>query len=175
MTKFWAQIALLSIVLCVGAVPALAATPAPSPVPKRTMPPLHLPDVPLHAEYVVEVNKYGQVVRIKSAKPTKNSTFNVQTYGNAMQMWIRHPDGTATVGLFRVTYDYDPKTKIVHRGIVLVSEGGPWANDKGAANAMIDTAKKEALDAQKRHEVQGSSLPSLNEITGKSPTPSPTP
>jgi hypothetical protein len=114
-------------------------------------------------------------VRVKSSKPTKYSTFNVQTYGNAMQMWIRRPDGTATVGLFKVTYDYDPKTHKISRNIALLSTGGSWANDEGAANAMLDLAKKEALEAQKRRQSQSSSLPSLNEITGKSPIPSPTP
>jgi hypothetical protein len=175
MTKFPARAALLSIVLFSGAAPALAATTAPSPAPHATLPAFHLPDFPLHAEYVVEVNKLGQVVRVKSTKPAKSNTFNVQTYGNAMQMWIRKADGTATVGLFRVTYDYDPKTHKVSRNIALVSVGGSWANDEGAANAMMDTARKEAVEAQKRHQVQSSSLPSLNEITGKSPSPSPTP
>jgi hypothetical protein len=174
MTKFRAQTALLSIVLFAVCVPALAATTPPSPAPRGT-PQIRLPNVPLHAEYLVEVNKSGQVVRVKAAKPTKDSTFNVQTYGNAMQMWIRKPDGSATVGLFKVTYDYDPKTRIVHRAIALVSTGGAWANEEGAANAMMDTAKREAVEAQKRHEAQSSSLPSLNQITGKSPTPSPTP
>ena len=174
MTKFRAQSALLSIVLFAGPVPALAATTAPSPAPHGT-PTIHLPSVPLHAEYLVEVNKLGQVVRVKAAKPTKDSTFNVQTYGNAMQMWIRKPDGSATVGLFKVTYDYDPKARKVNRNVTLVSAGGSWANEEGAANAMIHTAEKEAAEAQKHRQAQGSALPSLNEITGKSPTPSPTP
>ena len=43
----------------------------------------------------MEVNKKGQVVRIKSGKGTKYGTFNAQTYGNALQMWIRKPDGSA--------------------------------------------------------------------------------
>ncbi len=129
----------------------------------------------MHAEYVVEVNKLGQVVRVKSSKPTKSNTFNVQTYGNALQMWIRKADGSATVGLFRVSYDYDPKTNFVHRTVALISTGGTWANDEGAADRMMDTAKKEALEAKKRADAQSSSLPSLNEITGKSPKPSASP
>jgi hypothetical protein len=158
MTKICARAALLSIVLLTAPISAFAATPPPSPHPRATMPTIRFPNVPLHAEYLVEVNKFGQVVRVKSSKPTKDSTFNVQSYGNAMQMWIRKSDGSATVGLFKVSYDYDPKTRKVTRNVALVSTGGSWVNDE-----------------QKRHDVQSSSLPSLNQITGKSPTPSPTP
>jgi hypothetical protein len=175
MKNFRAQAALLSVVLLTGPASVFAATLPPSPAPHATPPPIHLPDVPLHAEYIVEVNKLGQVVRVKSSKPTKYNTFNLQTYGNALQMWIRKPDGTATVGLFKVTYDYDPKARRVTRNVALVSSGGSWANDEGAANAMMDMARKEAQEAQKRRESQSSSLPSLNEITGKSPVPSPSP
>ena len=102
-----------------GRAPALAATPTPAPKPKPTRVVIHLPNVPLHTEVVVEVNKKGQVVRVKSTKPSKIASFNVQTYGNALQMWIRKPDGSATVGLYRVTYDYDPKTQNVTRHIAL--------------------------------------------------------
>lgn len=164
--------------------PAFAATtPTPSapphtssaahPAPQETPP--KLPNIPLHTEYTVEVNKMGQVVRVTSRKPSKVVTFNVQTYGNALQMWIRRSDGTAQVGLFRVTYDYDPKTQKVSRGITLISAGGNWANDEGAANVMIDTAKKEAEEAQRAQEEQKKNLPSLNQIRGFSPGPSPTP
>ncbi|MBV8154656.1 MAG: hypothetical protein JO029_04535 [Candidatus Eremiobacteraeota bacterium] len=155
---------------------ASAATPAPSAPPKGApVPTIALPNAPLHTEYVVEVNKRGQVVRVKSSKVSKVDTFNVQTYGNALQMWIRKPDGTATVGLFRVTYDYDPKSRKVDRNVALVSEGGTWGDEEGAANAMMETAQKEAADAQKRREEQAKSLPSLNQITGKSPAPSASP
>ncbi len=158
-------------------IPARAATtPQPSAAPHAsaaahpaTEGPPKLPDIPLHTEYVVEVNKMGQVVRVTSRKPSKVVTFNVQTFGNALQMWIRRPDGTAQVGLFRVTYDYDPKTQRVTRSVSIISAGGSWANDEGAANVMIDTAKKEAEEAQKEK------LPSLNQIRGFSPSPSPTP
>lgn len=148
--------------------PSSAAHPAPEQTPK-------LPNIPLHTEYTVEVNNKGQVVRVTSRKPSKVVTFNVQTFGNALQMWIRRPDGTAQVGLFRVTYDYDPKTQRVTRGITLISAGGNWANEEGAANVMIDTAKKEAEEAQHAQEEQRKNLPSLNQIRGYSPSPSPSP
>jgi fructose 1,6-bisphosphatase len=139
---------------------------------------IHLPDVPLHTEVDVEVNKEGQVVRVKSTKPSKVQSFNIQTYGNALQMWIRRPDGTAQVGLYRVTYDYNPKTASVTRRVSIISAGGTWANDPGAANVMIEMAKKQAAAAEaaerKAEAEQSSKLPSLNEIRGVQPTPKPT-
>jgi hypothetical protein len=159
--------------------PALAATPSPSgshaPGSSHTgLPAPRLPTVPLHTEVVVEVNKKGQVVRVKSTKPSKMQGFNLETYGNALQMWIRKPDGTATVGLYRVTYDYDPKTKKVTRKVALVSAGGNWGDDPGAANVMMEMARKQSAAAAKRAaEQQNTKLPSLNEIRG-APSPSPT-
>jgi len=129
--------------------------------------------MPLHSEVVVEVNKKGQVVRVKSTKPSKLRSFNVQTYGNALQMWIRRPDGTATVGLYRITYDYNPKNQEITRRVAIISAGGNWGNSEGAADVMMEMAKKQAAAAQKAHAEQNSKLPSLNEIRG-APTPRPT-
>ena len=138
-----------------------------------TLPPL--PKVPLHTEVTVEVNKRGQVVRITSTKPCKVTTFNVQTFGNALQMWIRKPDGTAQVGLYRVSYDYDPSTKNVARHISLVKLGGSWGDAPGAATVMIETAHKQAEEAAiKQRQQQNAKLPSLNEIRGVTPSPKPT-
>jgi hypothetical protein len=133
-----------------------------------------LPKVALHVEVVVEVNNRGQVVRVRSTKPCKIQGFNIQTYGNALQMWIRHPNGTAQVGLYRVTYDYDPKTQEVTRRVALISAGGNWANEPGAATVMIDIAKKQAEEAERKAESQNAKLPSLNEIRGVPPSPKPT-
>lgn len=170
----------LAIAICACA-PALADTPKPSPTPHYIkIPAPHFPPVPLHAEYIVEVNKKGQVVRVKSGRGTKYPTFNAQTYGNALQMWIRKPDGTAIVGLFRVSYDYNPKDHAVTRKIALVSTGGDWGDQEGAANVMMDTAKREAdqyaKQKQQQQQQQSQKLPSLNSITGgKTPSPSPLP
>jgi hypothetical protein len=154
--------------------PALADTPQPSPAPHRTPPKSIYPPVTLHSEVVVEVNKKGQVVRVKSTKPSKMRAFNLQTYGNALQMWIRRPDGTAEVGLYRVTYDYNPKTQEITRRVSLVSAGGTWGNSEGAANVMMQMARKQAAAAHQAQEQQNAKLPSLNQIRGV-PTPHPTP
>ena len=79
------------------------------------------------------MNTKGQVVKVKSGKGTKYATFNAQTYGNALQMWIRKPDGTAIVGLFSVSYDYDPTTQHVDRKTVTrCPAGGNWGNQPKA-------------------------------------------
>ncbi|MBV8198375.1 MAG: hypothetical protein JO263_09570 [Candidatus Eremiobacteraeota bacterium] len=171
-----------ALVVALGASTApLWASPAPSPSAAPHMPAIHLPNVPLHTEVDVEVNNKGQVVRVKSTKPSKVRSFNVQTFGNALQMWIRKPDGSAQVGLYRVTYDYNPKTTQVTRHVSLISAGGSWANDEGAANLMIGIAHKQAvemqkaaLEAAKKQQENNAKLPSLNEIRGH-PSPSPSP
>jgi hypothetical protein len=147
---------------------AQAATPAPHPKPTRIM--VHLPSIPLHTEFVVEVNAKGQVVRVEKGRDCKVLSFNAQTYGNVLQMWIRHPDGSAEVGRYRVTYDYDPKTKFVHRGITLVSAGGNWGDKVGAATDMMNEAQKETA---KYYQDQGKNLPPLENIVGPSAAPSP--
>ena len=156
-----------------------ATTPKPSAAPHPDAS-VHFPKVPLHTEVVVEVNKKGQVVRVKSMKQSKVQGFNVQTFGNALQMWIRHPDGSAQVGLYRVTYDYDPKTAQVTRRVALISAGGSWANDEGAADVMITHARQQAIEMQKaaaeqqkKAQERNAKLPSLNEIRGVSPSPNP--
>lgn len=165
-----------------SAVTTAGATSTPAPAPTRMT--VRLPSVPLHSEVVVEVNSKGQVVRVKSTKPSKLQSFNVQTYGNALQMWIRRCHDasgktvcTAQVGLYRVTYDYDPKTGNVLRRISLVSAGGNWGNQPGAANVMIEMARKQAAtaeqEARKAQAQQNAKLPSLNEIRGIA-TPKPT-
>ena len=173
--------AIVGILAALGAPAFAATTPKPSSAP-HPMPTIRLPNVPLHTEVVVEVNKKGQVVRIKSTKQCKVQSFNFQTIGNAEQMWIRRPNGTAQVGLYRVTYDYNPKTTEVTRRVSLISAGGSWANDEGAANVMMDTAHKQVLEAQKamlearkKAQERNANLPSLNEIRGVSPSPTKAP
>jgi hypothetical protein len=161
-------LASIAFVLMSIAVPAFEAMPAIAATAPR------LPNTPLHTEVTVEVNKKGQVVRITSTKPCKVGSFNVQTFGNALQMWIRRPDGTAQIGLYRVTYDYDPKTQNVARHISLVKAGGGWADAPGAANVMMENVRKEAAEQQRRAQEQNAKLPSLNEIRGVTPSPKPT-
>jgi hypothetical protein len=139
----------------------------------KLVPPI--PRIPLHSEFVVEVNAKGQVVRVKSAKASSDPFFNTQTNGNVLQMWIRHPDGSAEVGLYRVTYDYDPKTKKVSRNIAIVSRGGDWGNEPGAATVMVETAQREyEEELQRQQKAQENNLPPLEGIIGSTPSPAPT-
>ncbi len=128
---------------------AYAATPAPhaaATAPARVnveklQPRDIFPKKQLHVEVIVEVNKYGQVSRVRSIKPSHDEQFDAHMYGNALQMFIRTPDGNAIVGAYRVTYDYDPKTLKIRRDVALVKAGGVDPNRKGAANQMMDIAK----------------------------------
>jgi hypothetical protein len=164
------------------ALAGIGATPSPAPQPTRTpivLPTPRLPTKPLHTAFIVEVNKKGQVVRVQKAiSKNEDLTFNAQTYGNVLQMWIRHPDGTAEVGLYKVSYDYDPSTKKIRRSIELIKPGGSWANAEGAADQMMDIATREAKAAQQqqqRQQQQNHNLPSLEQIIGPSPSAKPSP
>ncbi|MDP9024924.1 MAG: hypothetical protein M3N13_06115 [Candidatus Eremiobacteraeota bacterium] len=150
----------LALIAAAGAVPAHAAATTPK---KAAVPMPQLPNKTLHSEFTVEVNKKGQVVSAKTVKPSHWPSFDAQTYGNVLQMWIRRPDGSAEVGLYKITYDYNPGTKRVHRSVGLVKAGGNWADQQGAADQMMDLANKEA---------HGQRLPPLDKIIG-SPTPHP--
>jgi hypothetical protein len=143
-----------AVCAALAAVTLLAATPSPSPLPYRIdltkiQPKALLPKVPLHSEYVVAVNKLGQVTHVISGKVSKDKTYNMQTYGNAMQAFIRTPDGKAISGRYRLTYDYSPKTTRIHREVALVAAGNVDANAPGAVTQMFDDVEKHQKTAAK--------------------------
>jgi hypothetical protein len=127
---------------------AHAATPAPkATAPQRInvkdlQPKEIFPKKKLHVELIVEVNKYGQVARVRSIKPSHDPQFDAHTYGNALQAFIRTPDGHVVLGTYRLTYDYDPTTLVVRRDVALVKTGGVNPNAKGAANSMMEIARR---------------------------------
>jgi hypothetical protein len=130
---------------------AFAATPAPAPTRinvESLQPKSLLPKKPLHTEWVVEVNKYGQVTRVRSGKPSGDAAYNSHTYGNALQMFIRTEDNKAIPGVYRVTYDYSPQTARIRRNVEILHPGGVNANAPGAANVMMAVARKNAQKAQ---------------------------
>jgi hypothetical protein len=91
----------------------------------------------LHAAYTVETNKLGQVVRIRSSEPSRDANFNELTRANALQAFIRRPNGTAVPGVYKLTYDYSPKTQMVRRDVLLVHRGGVDPNAKGAVTVQM--------------------------------------
>ncbi len=128
----------------------LAATPPPLPVGNAlTGAQLEalMPKVPLRTVYTVSTNKLGQVTNVKPKTLSKDRSFNVQTYGNAVQAFIRTEDGKATPGLYTLTYDYTPKTHRIARSVALVSAGGVNPNAEGEALVLMDLARKEAAAA----------------------------
>jgi len=165
MTILRALLAILAFA-CSSSLAILPAHAAATPKPKPKIEVL-LPKVPLHTEFVVEVNKLGQIVRVESGKSSKDLTYNAQTYGNVLQMWIRKPDGTGEVGVYRVTYDYTPSNHKIHRAVALLRAGGNWGDKPGAVNQMLSDDRK---SAEKHTGTPGTpgpvNLPSLDSITG---------
>ncbi len=142
---------LAALGLALNAAPAAAAvTPMPTAAPSGSITTLRqakqptklLPVVKMHADYEVEVNKLGQVTKVRSAHDTKDLQFNALTYGNVLQMAIRTEDGMhAVVGVYQVDYDFNPATKSVKRSMKLLSEGGVDPEARGAVYALQDLEK----------------------------------
>jgi len=163
------------------ATPALVlAAPTPKPMP---MPSVAFPNKPLHVQLQVEVNKRGQVVRVDHGTLSGDRAFDTMTLGNAMQMWIRRPDGSAQAGLYRVTYDYDPRSHDVQRVPSLMKPGGNWANRPGAATLIIQEARRQVQEAearlkaeqQKERERSAKNLPDINAAVKRAMKASPSP
>jgi hypothetical protein len=153
------------------------AKPMPMPTP-------NYPNKAMHVRLLVEVNKHGQVVRVAHGTLTGDRSFDTMALGNAMQMWIRKPDGSAVTGLYSVTYDYNPKTHDVARVPSLVKAGGNWANKPGAATLIVSDARKQVqkiearLRAEKAKQQAESAkhLPDINAAVRRAmtkPTPRP--
>jgi len=180
-----ARLAALALLTALVPLGASAATPAPQKTQRpvrvdvtKVQPKSLLPKHAEHTEYVVEINKLGQVSRITSERGSDSATFNGQTYGNALQSFIRTPDGHVVVGTYRLTYDFDPKTARVRRDVNLLRQGGVNPDAKGAALVLMDkahAAKPAAVNISPRPgaSVDPRSLPDLPSIAV--PTPLPTP
>jgi hypothetical protein len=143
----------LTVLLAAAASPAVrAAAAAPGPAAAT-------PDKPEHTEFTVETNEKGQVTRVRSGKPSPDPAFNAMTYGNALQAFIRTADGNAVAGVYRLTYDYSPKSKRVRRGVALIRAGGV---DPGALGAVDQMA---AFDRKAHDTKKTKTFPSLGTIT----------
>jgi hypothetical protein len=161
-----------------AAVALLAAAPSPSPSPNRIdvlklQSKAVLPKVPLHTEYIVAVNKLGQVTHVISGKVSKDKTYNLQTYGNAMQAFIRTADGKAISGRYKLTYDYSPKTTRVHREVALVATGTVDANAPGAVTRMYADVRKHQKAAAKATSTPPAA-PTPARTAAQTPGPQPT-
>jgi hypothetical protein len=177
---------LAALTALIAGVPFAAWAASPSPHPSSTpqhpnridvtkvQPKSLLPKKPEHTDYTVEINKLGQVTRITSQHRSDNATFNAQTYGNALQTFIRTPDGHVVLGTYRLTYDYDPKTTRVRRDVSLVRQGGVNPDAKGAAAELIEHANLHPVEPPNpQSSVDPRSLPDLKGITVPTPAPSP--
>jgi hypothetical protein len=182
----WA--AVLALAFLSAPLAAIAASsPAPAPSGKPVvLPTPNYPKKALRAQLQVEVNKKGQVVRVLHGDMSGDKAFDTMVLGNAMQMWIRHPDGSAQVGLYRVIYDYDPQTHNVNRTPTLIKAGGDWANKPGAAIQIMKEAQRQAEAYEKKvraeqdakEKANAKNLPDINAAVKRSiasPSPSPHP
>jgi hypothetical protein len=180
-----AALALACTAAVVAATPApRAATPPPRINVLDVQPKSLAPKRALHAEYTFEVNRLGQVSRVRSVKPSHDEAFDAHTYGNVLQMFIRLPDGRAIPGVYRIAYDYDPKSLRVRRGEPqLVRAGGVNPNAKGAVDDMLEIARRNSHHAPTpgpAYRVTPGPVPSVNikrmpdlPQVMRSPTPAP--
>ncbi len=83
-------------------------------------------------------------MRVVSANASNGARFNTATRGNALQAFIRRPNGTAVAGVYELNYDYSPKTKDVRRDVQLVHAGGVDPNAKGYVTIVLSKAKAPA-------------------------------
>jgi hypothetical protein len=177
-----AHVALLALALAAPALPATAAAAAPAPASTpyridvtKIQPKSLLPKTKLHTDFIVAINKKGQVTRVLSGHRSGNTLFDEHMYGNALQMFIRTSDGGAIVGKYRVNYDYNPRTARIRRTIALVQTGGVDPNAIGAVYDLLKHAHKEPAPIMTPPpNLNSDDLPALNEVFGTaSPTPKP--
>jgi hypothetical protein len=130
-------VAFVALAMLLGARPTAglaASTPSPSAG--------RLPGAAAHAEFIVETNRKGQVSRVRSAKRSSDPVFDVMSYENALQAFIRTDSGEAVAGVFRLSYDYNPATRRVRREVALVRAGGVDPNALGVVDQMAALDRK---------------------------------
>ncbi len=159
-----AALALGVLALASAAAPSEAASQARSKAPDLSHFSPRLPSSNVHVEYVVETNRFGQVTRVRSVRASSDPPFNALTYGNALQAFIRTPQGLAIAGTYRLAYDYDRRTKNVKRSVALVRAGGVNATAPGAVIVEAEKLRREKLKTAAR-EANASPLPDLHHIT----------
>ncbi|MGB8266990.1 MAG: hypothetical protein WCE44_11735 [Candidatus Velthaea sp.] len=174
-----------SLALTVPFAAPAAAAPTPAPSPQRTpyridvttlQPKAILPKSRLHTDFIVEINKEGQVSRVLSGHKSGNLGFDEHTYGNALQAFIRTPDGQVVLGKYELKYDYDPKTQRVRRTVSLVSEGGVNPNAIGAVDDMLKHARRApapqpSVAPKPAPSIDNRALPELHSVMHSSPSP----
>jgi hypothetical protein len=144
---------------------ALAAPPAPRRAPDLSKITPRTPSRALHAEFIVEVNKLGQVTKADDVKKSGDPTFDAMVYGNSLQAYIRTPAGKAVSGKYRLTYDYSPATKSVRRTVSLVQRGGVDPNAPGAVIVEARKVAKQREKARQQAAAMGNSIGSMHTIT----------
>jgi len=128
-----------------SAAPPPEPTPNPGDIAKFRS---NYPKTPQHSDFLVEVNDRGQVSKVRSGTHSKDPRFDAVTYGNVIQTFVRRSDGRAISGLFRVSYDYDPKSEMVRRSVALVHAGGVNAKAPGLVTVFAEASEHNARAGQ---------------------------
>jgi hypothetical protein len=144
---------------------AAAAAPTPPPL-------VHYPKKAAHTAFVIEVNKTGQVTKVRSRTNSGDHVYDSMVLGNVVQTFVRKPDGTAVAGVYRMRYDYNPKTKSVRRTVELIHAGGVNPDAVGLVDRMAEVNRRSSEALRKAEEartkpIKGVPLPFL------SPSPRP--
>jgi len=162
---------------------ALASAPAwaePTPAPAATayridvtklQPKSILPKNRLHTDFLVEINKKGQVTRVLSGHKSGDVGYDEHTYGNVLQAFIRADDGSVILGKYQLSYDYDPKTTRIRRTVKLVSHGGVNPNAIGAVDDMLKHAHRVPTAPAPAPSINSAELPELNSVMHPTPHP----
>jgi hypothetical protein len=166
MRAFATPAAAVAALALLGATPAAKPPGATRPTAAARIPVPRTPTTRQHSEFVVEVNRKGQVIRADRVKPAQNDTFNAMTYGNVLQAFIRRPDGSAVSGIYRMTYDYDPKRKTVRRQVALLHAGRVDPDALGAVDREMEKIESERARERLNAPPTPSPLPDLKAITG---------
>jgi hypothetical protein len=163
--------------LCVGLAlwaggPAGAA-PSPTPLPAGDLTKFRAlaPKQAQHTEFVVEVNGKGQVSRVRSGKHSHDKQFDTVTYGNALQTFIRTPEDKSIPGVYLLSYDYDPKTLLVHRSVQQIRAGGVNAAAPGIVTVFAEMNRRSAAKLKKALE----HIPVPTAMPAKVPKPAKSP
>jgi len=133
---------------------------------------MHYPKEVERTSFVIEVNAKGQTSKVRSVQHSHDRSFDALVAGNVVQTFVRTADGKAVAGVFRMTYDYNPKTKRVKRTVTLIEEGGVDPDAPSLVDRMVNSNR--LTSDQIEHDLQAAAQQAKQAKKSK-PTPKPTP
>lgn len=101
-----------------------------------------------HTRYYVEVNGKGQVSKVRRWSRSRDPRFDALTYGNVVQLYVRRNDGHIVAGVYKIGYDYNPKTQVVLRSVKLIHPGGIDDTALGLVDVFKEINRQNAAKAK---------------------------